>query len=90
MKKSQLRIKAHLRTEATGCDYSGHFRKHWIDNEKLHPAVKEIPVQEIETNLTPKVEVYDGRELLYQQEGNLIRLDLLQEYILKHLNNPSL
>jgi len=80
-------IKAFLNKDERGCDYSKHFIDHWINNDKLHPGVKSIPVEVKYFDLgAPMVILYDEKgETIVGMVENGIRPDLLQELILKRL-----
>ena len=80
-----VNIIAYLREESEGCDYSGHFRTTWINNEKLHPKAKAVPVQvEPAMEETEIILLRDHTQLIVQRE-NQVRPDILQQAILAEL-----
>jgi len=81
-----MKIVAKLNPNEGGCNYSEHFKYHWIQNTKLHPACKEIEVEALyNTDIKPMVTLMDGENTLLIMSGNEINPAALQEYILGYL-----
>lgn len=77
-----MKILAYLNTNEGGCNFSEHFIKQWIENDKLHPKCKDIIVQTMTTEKEPIVELFVEGRSYKRMVGSEIRPDLLQELIL--------
>ena len=78
-----MKIVARLNSVEGGCDYTGHFKKYWIENKTLHPKAKAIPVEVQKTFLDPAILVFDSQGLIIlEQKGPQIDPAKLQEFIL--------
>lgn len=80
-----MKVLATLNPNEGGCDYSKYFKETWINNDKLHPAVKEIEVQTLATSNEPEVAIFDKGEIILTQKGSQINSAILQEFILEYL-----
>lgn len=76
-------IQAFLNPIERGCNYSKHFKNEWINNDKLHPAVKAIKVRVNDTFRTAQINVIDGEKVVISMKGNMINPAVLQEKLLE-------
>lgn len=85
MEKDEYKIIAYLKDNETGCKPSAHFKEHFIENDKLHPDVKAIPIeQEIAFADEAEVQLLKNNVPIKTLKGNeLLRPDLFQEFILE-------
>ena len=85
-----MNIIAYLNPNEGGCDYSKHFKEQWIDNDKLHPEVKAIPVEVSNYSAgEPTIYLYKNssdQSPLLILKGNKIDPAFLQEYIMNALS----
>ena len=84
-----MRIEVFLKTDEGGCEFSKHFEKEFIKNDKLHPFVKSIELKYgwYKSIKYPEVIVYNNIEnIVYRQKGNQVNPNKLQQFILKELN----
>lgn len=80
-----LKIKAYLNRNEGGCDYSGYFEETWVNNTKLHPAVKKISVDKHYGDRQPIIQVIKDDTIIFEQVGNRISTAQLQEFLLAEL-----
>jgi len=80
-----LVIKAFLNPQEGGCNYSKHFREHWIENKKLHHVAMAIPVEVTEDTVSePWVELQEDGSVVWTKRGNNINPATLQEFIIEN------
>ena len=85
MKTPKLKIIARLNPNEGGCNYSKHFTQQWLNNPKLHPFAKAIPVQVKHITATrPSIQLLANGNIVLHQTGNAINPATLQEFILKN------
>ena len=77
-----LRIVAHLNPNEGGCDYSAHFKKTWVKNDKLHPFAKAIPLDIIRSSRIPEVILLANGNKVWHKKGNQINPANLQNFII--------
>lgn len=78
-------IHAFLNPIERGCNYSKHFKEQWIENDTLHPKVKEVKVKVQKTYFTPQINVYKDDHVIISMKSNMINPAKLQEELLKIL-----
>lgn len=86
-----FKIRFYKKNEDTGCNYSKHFQEHWIANDKLHPAVKEIPVATYPGDYRDAHVIVEHNGLdIITMVGNQINPASLQEQLLVLLAQEKL
>jgi len=82
-----MKIEAYLLTKERGCRPSDHFKDHWINNDTLHPTVKNIPVDVAENSTAlPVIKLFNkfGIKVLELKGNTVLRLDLLENFIMNY------
>lgn len=80
-----MKIIALLNKQEGGCDYSSYFEKTWINNEKLHPEVKDVKLNVTYEVRKPIVQVVKDGDIIFEQVGNRINTAALQQFLLLEL-----
>lgn len=78
------KLKIEIRSNNKGCNPIGHFRRNWMQNEKLPESFKDIEVEYLENQLEDTLVITKGVEVLkVLKHSDSLRLDIVNDIFKK-------